>query len=93
LCTQDFVFYADRLIRLVVEKGLGLLPFSREVVITPTEEAYFGVQFVQGIIGVSIIRSGESMESALRGTLFWHTLCAVAAQQALPEAVSSTNSR
>jgi len=63
---EDFVFYADRLIRLVVERGLGLLPFSREIVTTPTGEPYFGVAFVQGIIGVSIIRSGESMETSLR---------------------------
>lgn len=61
------MFYADRLIRLVVEKGLGLLPFSRNVVITPTGEPYFGVAFAQGIIGVSIIRGGEAMENSLRG--------------------------
>lgn len=32
------VFYADRLIRLVVEAGLGLLPFQEHHVTTPTGE-------------------------------------------------------
>ncbi|KAL3355682.1 hypothetical protein AABB24_016720 [Solanum stoloniferum] len=33
---HDFIFYADRLIRLVVEHGLGHLPFTEKQVITPT---------------------------------------------------------
>ncbi|MCH87002.1 uridine kinase-like protein 3-like [Trifolium medium] len=33
---HDFVFYADRLIRLVVEHGLGHLPFTEKQVVTPT---------------------------------------------------------
>ncbi|KAL8131829.1 hypothetical protein AgCh_007662 [Apium graveolens] len=36
---HDFVFYADRLIRLVVEHGLGHLPFTEKQVITPTGES------------------------------------------------------
>ncbi|KAJ6980583.1 hypothetical protein NC653_028400 [Populus alba x Populus x berolinensis] len=32
---HDFVFYADRLIRLVVEHGLGHLPFTEKQVTTP----------------------------------------------------------
>eukprot|EP00955_Chlamydomonas_euryale_P111808 366092-Chlamydomonas_euryale.AAC.3 len=32
---NDFVFYADRLIRLVVEAGLGFLPFDEQAVTTP----------------------------------------------------------
>lgn len=35
---HDFVFYADRLIRLVVEHGLGHLPFTEKQVVTPTGE-------------------------------------------------------
>jgi uridine kinase len=63
---NDFVFYADRLIRLVVEHGLGYLPWTNCSVATPTGEAYHGVQFSNRLCGVSIIRSGESMENALR---------------------------
>lgn len=63
---NDFVFYADRLNRLVVEAGLGQLPFTEKTVITPTGHPYVGVDFARGICGVSVIRSGESMENALR---------------------------
>ena len=64
--TEDFVFYADRLLRLVVEHGLGMLPFREKAVVTPTEEIYTGVEFSKKLCGVSVIRSGESMENALR---------------------------
>ncbi|KAG6756826.1 hypothetical protein POTOM_040269 [Populus tomentosa] len=63
---HDFVFYADRLIRLVVEHGLGHLPFTEKQVTTPTGSVYTGVDFCKRLCGVSIIRSGESMENALR---------------------------
>ncbi|XP_059443589.1 uridine/cytidine kinase UKL1, chloroplastic-like [Corylus avellana] len=63
---HDFVFYSDRLIRLVVEHGLGYLPFTEKQVITPTGSMYTGVNFCKKLCGVSIIRSGESMENALR---------------------------
>lgn len=64
--TEDFVFYADRLLRLVVEHGLGLLPFAERTVVTPTGKEYVGVEFAKKLCGVSVIRSGESMENALR---------------------------
>ncbi|WJX70855.1 Uridine kinase-like protein 5 [Trifolium repens] len=63
---HDFVFYSDRLIRLVVEHGLGHLPFTEKQVTTPTGSVYSGVVFCSRLCGVSIIRSGESMENALR---------------------------
>ncbi|XP_058753641.1 uridine kinase-like protein 4 [Vicia villosa] len=63
---HDFVFYSDRLIRLVVEHGLGHLPFTEKQVITPTGSVYTGVDFCKRLCGVSVIRSGESMENALR---------------------------
>ncbi|KAG0488188.1 hypothetical protein HPP92_006999 [Vanilla planifolia] len=66
ITTPDFVFYSDRLIRLVVEHGLGHLPFTEKQIITPTGSVYTGVDFCKKLCGVSIIRSGESMENALR---------------------------
>ncbi|XP_058101965.1 uridine kinase-like protein 3 isoform X3 [Magnolia sinica] len=63
---HDFVFYADRLIRLVVEYGLGHLPFTEKQIVTPIGCIYTGVVFFKRLCGVSIIRSGESMENALR---------------------------
>ncbi|KAM1565463.1 hypothetical protein ACFX1Z_044270 [Malus domestica] len=63
---HDFIFYSDRLIRLVVEHGLGHLPFTEKQIITPTGSVYTGVDFCKKLCGVSIVRSGESMENALR---------------------------
>ena len=50
----------------VVEAGLGYLPFTERTVITPTGHQYVGVDFAKKLCGVSVIRSGESMENALR---------------------------
>ncbi|KAG5527052.1 hypothetical protein RHGRI_028093 [Rhododendron griersonianum] len=63
---HDFIFYSDRLIRLVVEHGLGHLPFTEKQIITPTGAVYTGVDFCKKLCGVAIVRSGESMENALR---------------------------
>ncbi|EXC31333.1 Uridine kinase-like protein 1 [Morus notabilis] len=63
---HDFVFYSDRLIRLVVEHGLGHFPFTEKQIVTPTGSVYTGVDFCKKLCGVSIVRSGESMENALR---------------------------
>jgi uracil phosphoribosyltransferase len=63
---SDFVFFADRLIRLVVEEGLNQLPYEEQSVVTPTGEAYHGLKYLKGNCGVSIVRSGEAMEQGLR---------------------------
>ena len=65
-CRADFVFYSERLIRLLIEAGLDLLPFERYDVTTPTGKTYKGVRFTAQICGVSIVRAGESMETGLR---------------------------
>ncbi|XP_002930175.1 uracil phosphoribosyltransferase homolog isoform X6 [Ailuropoda melanoleuca] len=62
----DFMFSADRLIRLVVEEGLNQLPYKECIVTTPTGYKYEGVKFEKGNCGVSIMRSGEAMEQGLR---------------------------
>ncbi|KEG14377.1 uracil phosphoribosyltransferase [Trypanosoma grayi] len=65
----DFVFYCDRIIRLVVEAGLELLPVDKKDVTTPTGATYHGCNpDEKGIIGISILRAGESMERVLRET-------------------------
>ena len=55
---SDFVFTADRLIRLVIEEGLNILPCSPRTVQTSSGLTYEGLQFDKGNCGVSIIRSG-----------------------------------
>lgn len=62
----NFKFYADRLIRLVVEEGLNQLPIEKVEVMTPTGHMFSGIRYLKGNCGVSIVRSGESMEQGLR---------------------------
>lgn len=62
----DFVFYSDRIIRLLVEEGLNQLPIEPKKVETPLGVTYDGYSFKGKICGVSIIRAGESMEQGLR---------------------------
>ena len=50
----------------MVEHSLGHLPFQEKCVVTATGHPYTGVDFAKKLCGVSIIRSGESMENALR---------------------------
>ncbi|KAK9369281.1 PRTase-like protein [Lipomyces kononenkoae] len=62
----DFVFYSNRIIRLLVEEGLNHLPVQATSVSTPTDLTYNGLKFQGKICGVSIMRAGESMEQGLR---------------------------
>ncbi|TKR94508.1 hypothetical protein L596_008783 [Steinernema carpocapsae] len=63
---SDFVFCADRLMRLIIEEGLNRLPYTPVQITTPTGCEYDGIAFARGNCGVSICRSGEVMEQALR---------------------------
>lgn len=62
----DFIFYSNRIIRLLVEEGLNHLPVVAHDVTTPVGRTYSGVRFEGKICGVSIMRAGESMEQGLR---------------------------
>lgn len=62
---QEFLFYSDRIIRLLVEEALTFLPIEEKEVVTPTGAVYKGAEFSGDICGVSIVRAGESMEKVV----------------------------
>lgn len=63
---DEFIFYSNRVIRLVIEYGLGLLPFKEVTVETPQGVPYKGRRIATNkICGVSILRAGETMEQAV----------------------------
>jgi uracil phosphoribosyltransferase len=62
----DFIFYSNRIIRLLVEEGLNHLPVVEHTITTPVGRSYAGVMFQGKICGVSIMRAGEAMEQGLR---------------------------
>lgn len=63
---EDFVFYSDRLIRLLIEEALNHLPMKPRTVTTLTGATYEGLDSDAELCGVPIVRAGESMEAALR---------------------------
>lgn len=63
---EDFVVYSRRIIRLLLEAGMDLLPFDKHEVTTPAGETYHGLKFASKLCGVAVIRAGESMEAELR---------------------------
>ncbi|PHH58453.1 hypothetical protein CDD81_5807 [Ophiocordyceps australis] len=62
----DFIFYSNRIIRLLVEEGLNHLPVIEHNIVTPVGRTYNGLMFQGQICGVSIMRAGEAMEQGLR---------------------------
>lgn len=67
---KDFVTYSDRLMRILVEEGIGALPSKPKTVITPTQAKYVGEEVdEQNICAVSIIRAGDSLLDAVRRVL------------------------
>ncbi|KAK3747264.1 hypothetical protein QZH41_009621 [Actinostola sp. cb2023] len=73
LQVEVIIFYADRLIRLVVEEALNNLPYEKTTVRTPTGSEYEGLSFMRGNCGVSIMRSetGATVVTAIE-VLFEH---------------------
>ncbi|MFD8391007.1 uracil phosphoribosyltransferase [Streptomyces sp. NPDC059680] len=66
---QDFVFHAGRIIRLLTEAALDLMPFEPYDVQTPVGSTYHGLRFADRLLAVPIVRAGESMESELRAVI------------------------
>ncbi|SDK09785.1 uracil phosphoribosyltransferase [Actinopolyspora mzabensis] len=62
----DFVFYSRRIIRLLLEASMDLLPFDKHEVTTSVGETYHGLKFSSKLCAVPVIRAGESMEAELR---------------------------
>lgn len=63
---NDFIFYADRINRLLVEEGLNFLPTREKSITTRTGETYAGSEFIGKICAVPIMRAGLSMETSIR---------------------------
>lgn len=65
----DFQFFADRISTLVIEYALSFLPSRPKPIVTRTQIAHEGQELAipQGhLCGVSILRSGSSLERGLR---------------------------
>ena len=63
---NEFLFYSERVIRLLIEEALNHLPTQEKEVTTPTGTHFTGSEFVGKLCAVPIVRAGESMEKAVR---------------------------
>jgi uracil phosphoribosyltransferase len=63
---EEFVQRSGRIIRLLLEAALDLLPFEDRPVTTPVGQVYPGIAHAVPFCGVSVARAGESMEAELR---------------------------
>jgi uridine kinase len=63
---DDFIFYSERLMRMLFEYALSYLPHCDTQVTMPSGQIYQGKKFAgSGLCGVSILRAGETMEKAI----------------------------
>lgn len=63
---DDFIFYSNRLMRILIEHALSLLPFEDVIVNTTFNQQYEGKRHANAkVCGVSILRAGECLEPAL----------------------------
>ncbi|KAK4530288.1 hypothetical protein CCYA_CCYA04G1145 [Cyanidiococcus yangmingshanensis] len=63
---DQFIFYVDRMIRLLVEEALNMLPFRAKRVTTPTGDVYQGFSFTTKLAAISVSPGGEAMERGVR---------------------------
>ena len=63
---EDFVFYSERLMRLLMEFANGFLPHEPIDVNTACGRMFSGQKLTKPVVGISILRSGLAMESSLR---------------------------
>lgn len=67
---SDFVFYAERLMKHLVEYTLSFLPFKDKIVATAGTLSYKGCHIDEKqLVGVSILRAGLTMETSLRAVI------------------------
>lgn len=62
---DDFVFYSKRLMRILMEKVMSLMPFEPTKCETQDGETFTGLRCKDTFCGVSILRAGEALEDAL----------------------------
>lgn len=63
---HTFVHHSRRIMRLLIEQALDLLPYEDTTPETPAGAVYQGCRLSSQICGVSVLRAGDSMEAELR---------------------------
>jgi uridine kinase len=66
---EDFVFYFDRMVALLIETAVDFLPFAPHQVTTPQNTTYQGLKKNAEVSAVVVLRGGSAFEMGLRRTI------------------------
>jgi uridine kinase len=66
---EDFVFYFDRMVALLIETAVDFLPFAPSQICTPQNNIYMGLKKDAEVSAVVILRGGSAFETGLRRTI------------------------
>jgi uracil phosphoribosyltransferase len=66
---SDFVHSAGAIMRTLIETALALLPHQEQEITTAAGYSYAGLRPARPVCGVSVVRAGDSMETAVRAAL------------------------
>jgi uridine kinase len=66
---DDFMFYFNRLVAILVEKALDCHNYLPKKVMTPQGRAYNGLQAAGTVSAVVVLRGGSTMETGLKRTI------------------------
>ncbi|KAF2265836.1 uridine-cytidine kinase-like protein-like 1 [Lojkania enalia] len=66
---EDYIFYFDRMIAMLIEKAIDFLPFQPHQVVTPQGNVYMGLRKSAEVSAVVILRGGSALETGLRRTI------------------------
>jgi uracil phosphoribosyltransferase len=63
---SDFLFHSDRVTRMLLSSALTHLPYVEHTITTPLSTPFHGQKPLGNIVGVSILRAGDSMTLPIR---------------------------
>lgn len=66
---DEFIFYSERLMRILIEYALNFVPYSDVAIKLPDGGGYLGRQKAADLCGISIFRAGETLEKSLRAVV------------------------
>ncbi|KAJ4296891.1 Uridine kinase [Kalmusia sp. IMI 367209] len=66
---EDYIFYFDRIVSLLVETAVDFLPFEPAQIQTPQGHLYMGLHRSSDISAVILLRGGSALETGLRRTI------------------------
>ncbi|EHK96726.1 putative Uridine-cytidine kinase-like 1 [Glarea lozoyensis 74030] len=67
--TEDFIFYFDRIVTLLVEHAMNNVYFKEKTIQTPTGNRYHGLTATGETSAVVILRAGSTFETGLKRVL------------------------